>query len=77
MKLSREDVDLFYRLMWGLQFFVNCEKKIVSDITSLAAYEETSTEEKTKVRAALYERPQLIDAFIWKNRHASYPPKSS
>ncbi len=67
MKLSRQDVELFYRLMWGLQFFVNCEKKIYPEITRFAEYEEMSMEEKSKVRAMLYEHPELIDAFIKKN----------
>ncbi len=67
MKLSRQDVDLFYRLMWGLQFFVNCEKKIDPEITSFAEYKETSMEEKSTVRLALYEHPELIGAFIKKN----------
>ncbi|MCI5211144.1 MAG: hypothetical protein D3910_20705 [Candidatus Electrothrix sp. ATG2] len=36
IKLSKQDADLFSRLMWGLQFFVNCEKNIDPDITRTA-----------------------------------------
>ena len=67
MKLSKEDADLFFHLMWRLQFFVNCEKKIYPKITSVEKYEEICTKEKSAIRAILYKHPELIDAFVQKN----------
>ncbi len=67
MKLSEHDVELFYRLMIGLQFFVNCEKNIIPYITTHAVYEELSIEKKSKVRSKVYNHPELIDAFVQKN----------
>jgi len=29
MNLPQKDADLFYKLMWGLQFFVNQQLKIL------------------------------------------------
>ena len=32
MKLSQEDTELFFRLMWGLQFYINQQRQILTDI---------------------------------------------
>jgi hypothetical protein len=29
MKLSQDDADLFFKLMWGLQFYVNQQRRIL------------------------------------------------
>jgi hypothetical protein len=38
MDLPQKDADLFYKLMWGLQFFVNQQLKILPEIRSLKGY---------------------------------------
>jgi hypothetical protein len=35
MKLSTEDADLFYKLMWRLQFYVNRQRQILPNVASL------------------------------------------
>ena len=67
MKLSKQDADLFFELMWALQYFVNQKLRLLSTIKTLEEYIACSTEEKMKVRQALYEQPELIDAFIDEN----------
>jgi hypothetical protein len=68
MKLSSDDMTLFYKLMWPLQFYVNQQLKILPEVTSLEAYiKETDSTEKLKVRDALYENIELLDAFVAEN----------
>jgi hypothetical protein len=67
MKLSTEDADLFFKLMWGLQFYVNRERQILPHVGSVTAYAELPTADKLKVRDVLWENPELIDAYVAKN----------
>jgi hypothetical protein len=67
MKLSRQDADLFFELMWALQYFVNQKYQILPTITTLKDYSSCSAEDKMKVRQRLYEHPEVIDAFIQEN----------
>ncbi len=67
MKLSLEDVYLFYKLMWGLQFYVNCRQEILPGIASVDAYSDLPTEDRIQVRNALWENPELIDAYVTEN----------
>ena len=67
MKLSTEDVGLFYKLMWGLQFYVNYEQEILPNVDSVEAYAELSTEDRIQVRNVLWENPGLIDAYVTEN----------
>jgi len=64
MKLSAEDVKLFFRLMWDLQLYVNSRLEIIPDISSQDDYLPLPYEEKTPVRNAVYDHPELIDAFV-------------
>ena len=67
MKLSDKDAQLFFDLMWGLQYFVNQKYKINDNIKSLKEYIECSTEEKLEVRTALYSDIKIIDSYIQEN----------
>jgi len=67
MKLSRQDADLFYTLMWPLQFFVHQRLHIVPDVDTLPAYIACPSDHKLQVRQALYEHVDLIDAFLQEN----------
>ncbi len=67
MKLSEQDAKLFIELMWALQYFVNQKLKILTRVKSLDDYAGCSTEEKIKVRKALYADTKLIDSFIREN----------
>ena len=67
MHLSAEEVSLFYKLMFGLQFFVNQQLHILPDISSIKTYTTADHEKKLRVRDAVYEHRELIDAFITAN----------
>ena len=67
MKLSTEDADLFFDLMWSLQFFVKRKLGLVPEITTLAAYRAAAQDKKMLVRQALYDNISLIDAFVQEN----------
>lgn len=67
MKLSSEDVNLFYKLMWPLQFYVHQQLQILPHVDSLETYITCSQEEKMQVRNALYENIGLLEAFVAEN----------
>lgn len=68
MKLCKEDADLFFRLMWELQFFVKEQLGMLPEVRDIASYREgCSFEEKAQVRDALYDNPQLIKKFVQEN----------
>ena len=67
MKLSEQDTKLFFDLMWSLQYFVNQKLKILHGVKSLADYVGCSTQDKLKVRNALYADTKLIDSFVQEN----------
>jgi hypothetical protein len=56
--------------MWGLQRYVNRQRGILKDIPSPADYARLPTEKKLKVRDALWESPDLIDAYVESNPEA-------
>jgi hypothetical protein len=66
MKLSEQDTKLFFQLMWALQFYVNQTLKI-HDIKCIDDYAASATDQKVKVREALYENIELIDSFVQEN----------
>ena len=67
MQLSQADVKLFYKLHPALLFYGNQELKVVKDVPSVDVFMELPAEEKIRVRDALYERLDLIDAFVNSN----------
>jgi len=67
MKLSKEDVKLFYRLYHPLLVYVNKKFKIVKGINSPNDFKKFSIKEINKFRDRLYKQPELIDSFIAEN----------
>src|SRR6266567_2828489 len=67
MTLSTEDATQFFRLMWGLQFFVSQQRQLLPDVKSLEEFITLPTTAKVKTRDALWENPDLIDAYVDKN----------
>lgn len=55
MNLTKQDADLYFDLMWKLQWYVNNVCKIISPIKSPQAYAKISTEDKLKVRTYLFD----------------------
>jgi len=66
VELATTDADLFFKLMWRLQFYVNRQRQILADVASLEDYEDRSMEDKAPVRNALWENLELIEATIEK-----------
>ncbi len=67
MILSQDDAALFFRLIWGLQFYVSQQLQLLPDIKSREAYRDTSSENKFLVRNALWKSPELIDGYMLEN----------
>lgn len=67
MKLSKQDADLYFDLMWSLQFFVNRKLRLLPDVPTISTYRDLPQEEKVKVREALYKKPGLIDEYVQEN----------
>ena len=67
MKLTTQDADLFFRLMWSLQNFVNLKMAIIPDVMTVDEYEQLSSSEIIDVRDALYDNIELIDSYVKEN----------
>ena len=67
MRLPRDDAELFFKLMWGLQFHVNRQLRLLPDVTSAEEYASLPMSDKTPVRDALWDNPDVIDAYVKKN----------
>lgn len=53
MILPKEEADLFFKLMWSLQFYVNKQQRILAHIKSVQEYAGASSSDKIKVREVL------------------------
>jgi hypothetical protein len=67
MKISEKDANLFFDLMFPLQFYVNQKKQIIPDVASVEAYIERNLEEQAAVRDVLWEEPTLIAQYVSEN----------
>lgn len=68
MKLSKEDVELFYRLFHSLLVYVNKKLEIVKGLNSPDDFKKFSLEKINNIREQLYKQPELIDSFVSENR---------
>lgn len=69
MKLSTQDADLFFKLMWSLQSYVNLKMDIHPDTDTVEGYQKLPTSEKLSVRDALYDNIEIVDAYLEENPH--------
>jgi hypothetical protein len=67
MKLSDQDAELFFNLMWSLQFYVNSKLDILPEFTTLEEFQLLPSELKIDVRDALYDNIEIIDSYIQEN----------
>jgi len=67
VKLSEPDVELFFKLMWSLQNYVNLKLAIIPDIRTVDEYGQLSPSEKLDVRDALYDHIELIGSYVEEN----------
>jgi hypothetical protein len=70
MILSPSDAQLFFKLMWGVQYFFNQQTEVLKGITSEEKYAHLPSEKKLKVRDQLWKRPELMDDYIQANPDA-------
>jgi len=67
MRMSEENVKLFYKLYPALLFHINQQIKKIKDVSTLEEFIDLSGEEKLKIRNALWDKIDLIDSFIEEN----------
>jgi hypothetical protein len=67
MKLPAEEAELFFHLLWPLQFFVNQRLQLYPDIATLDDFKTAPIERRLEICDAVYENAELIDAFIQEN----------
>jgi len=67
MKLSQQDVALFYRLYHSLIIYFNKKKNILKGLNELADIKKFPVEEIFKVRNQLYNEPKFIELFASEN----------
>jgi hypothetical protein len=67
MILARDDATQFFRLMWGLQFYVKQREKMPPDAKSKEDYGHLPAKDKLPVRTALWNNRQVIDAYLQEN----------
>jgi len=67
MRLSKEDVKLFYRLYNPLLVYVNKKFKIIEGIDSPEDFKKFSIKKINKLRDRLYKHPELINSFVAEN----------
>ncbi|GAB6163034.1 hypothetical protein JCM12298_21940 [Desulfothermus naphthae] len=67
MKLSKKDVELFYKLYRPLLVYVNRKFDIVKGVNSSRDIKRCPLEEINKIRDKLYNHPEVIDSFIEEN----------
>ena len=67
MTLPPEDGKLFFELMWKLQYYVNQKMGFHKNIASRDEYAALPAKKKLKARDALWENPELIEAYVQEN----------
>jgi hypothetical protein len=67
MRLSKEDVKLFYRLYNPLLVYVNKKFKIIEGIDSPEDLKKFSIKKINKLRDGLYKHSELINSFVAEN----------
>jgi len=67
MILSPDDAELFYKLMWGIQFYVNQQAGTFRNVTTVDAYARLASEKKLRVRDLLWKSPSLMDDYVQAN----------
>jgi hypothetical protein len=67
MKLTTQDAEMFYRLIWSIQSYINLKLGILPQITTVDEYQILTSKEKIPVRDALYDNIELIDTYLQEN----------
>lgn len=66
MKLSKEDANLFYRLMWALMFYTNQKYPVIKELKE-PMFKNRPPAEIIGLNEKLFSHPELIDSFADEN----------
>ncbi len=66
MKLSKEDVDLYYRLHWSLLFYVNQKYRVIGGLNEPILKQE-NPQKVMELYGKLFSNLELIDSFVAEN----------
>ena len=67
MKISTQDAELFFDLLWSLQFYAKQRLGLLPDVTTLAAYRDVGGAQRMEIRNALWDNPHLIKDYVKAN----------
>jgi len=67
MHLTKEDADLYYKLTWSWQFYVNKKTNEFPDVATLDDYCELSADDKIIIRDLCYDAPELFEEYLQLN----------
>ncbi len=67
MIVSEEDVRLFYKLNLPLLLYANQQRGVIEGATTADEFARLPLKEKSLIRDALYDHPELIDSFVEEN----------
>ncbi len=67
MILSEEDIRLFYKLNPFLLLYANQQRGIFEGVTTIDDFARLPLKEKSLIRDALYDHPELFDSFVKEN----------
>ncbi len=67
MKLSEENVKLFFKLMMPLLVFVNKKRELFENVSNVEDFDALELKDKASIRDGLYEDTKIIDRFIDEN----------
>lgn len=67
MNLAATDVELFYKLMFELQLFVNGKLHIFPDCHTVDDLKDLELTERVKLRDGIYANSEFIDQFVGEN----------
>jgi hypothetical protein len=67
MKVTAEDSDLIYKLIFSLQIYVNGKLELIEGISTPEQIRDLSNEDKLILRDAVYENINLIDDYVTDN----------
>ncbi len=67
MILPPKDAELFYKLMLGVQYYINLKTGTLKNVKSVDEFGRLSAEKRAKVRDLMWKRPEMMDDYIQAN----------
>ncbi|GJM41395.1 MAG: hypothetical protein DHS20C20_16770 [Ardenticatenaceae bacterium] len=67
MRISEKDADLFFDLVFSLQFYVNQREQLLPNVPTIEKYLTLDMEDQLLVRDTLWENPDLIAQYVSEN----------